>query len=82
MIDISVPIDESDLNTLLRVYCAAQKKLDANGVALDPEAHKRIILGRIFKNGLAMEEQRFLRDPVADARKLQAMYRNAEERLA
>jgi hypothetical protein len=82
MIDISVPIDEGDLNTLVRVYCAAQKKLDANGVALDPEAHKRIILGRIFKNGLAQEEQRFLRDPVADARKVQTLFRGAPERMA
>lgn len=82
MIDITIRIDETDLDLFAKVFTAAHLKLRTNGVAMSAEAHKRVILGRIFKNGLAQEEQRFLRDPVADARKLQAMFCKAEERVA
>ena len=82
MIDVTIQIDEADVDLFAKVFTAAHLKLRTHGVVMSAEAHKRVILGRIFKNGLAQEEQRFLRDPVANAKKVQTLFRRAPERMA
>jgi hypothetical protein len=84
MIDITIQIDETDLDLFAKVFVAAQAKLERNGVNLTAEAHKRAILSRIFKTGLAEEQQRFVREDRLDdaARKVQTLFRGAPERLA
>jgi hypothetical protein len=82
MIDITIQIDETDLDLFAKVFVAAQEKLERNGVNLTAEAHKRAILSRIFKTGLDEEQRRFIADRVDIAKNVQAIYRNAPERMA
>jgi hypothetical protein len=84
VITINIEVDETDLDVFARVFVAAQEKLARNGVSMTAEAHKRAILSRIFKTGLAEEQRRFVVDRVADAaaKNVQAIYRKAPERMA
>jgi len=83
MIPITIQIDGTDLDLFTKVCTAAYEKLQRNGVCMTREAHRNIVLSRIFKTGLDEEQRRFVVDRVNDAAKnVQAIYRNAPERMA
>lgn len=77
MVKITVEIDEADVNLFARVFTAGHLKLLTNGVSMSVDAHRRVMLSRIFKNGLEREAEQLLpparSDPVATARRIAAL---------